>query len=208
MSLQEHLDAIFDADRALRKAEADLLAGPPAELAKLLASAVDSAKREKRPAEAELRMIRLSDLCAQVPGPEMADALLALLDEDGPSVRVQAAEALVDVAFDRYAEVARAIERALERGDAGPKMRELPWVIVEVAEPSAVPLLKRFLAHADAEIAASAVEAAASLGDPAILPALAKLKDDPRMVTVENGDEELEASLGELASEALVALGG
>ncbi len=208
MSLQKNLDAIFDAERSLRKAESELLAGPPHELAKLLKDAVAAAKQQPNRAEAELRMIRLTDLCAQVPGPEMADALIAILDDDHPSVRVQAAEALVDVAYDRYSEVARAVERAIEHGEQGVALRELPWVIAEVAEPSAVALLKRFLSHTDAEIAASAVEAMASLGDPSAVPHLEKLKNDTRMVTIEDGDEELEATLGDLASEAISSLAG
>lgn len=210
MSLQKHLDAIFDAERSLRKAEVELLAGQPRELVSLLATAVDAAKQNPNRGEAELRLIRLSDLCAQVHGPEMCDALIRVLDDDNPSVRVQAAEAIVDVAYDRYAEVARAIERAIARGDDGPAMRELPWVIAEVAEPSAVQLLKLFLAHADAEVAASGVEAMASLGDPSAIPFLEKLADDPRMVTIDDGDgeEESEATVGELASECIAALGG
>jgi HEAT repeat protein len=141
-----------------------------------------------------------------VPGEAMADALLAILDEEQPSVRVQAAEALVDVAYDRYAEVARAIERALARNDDGPAMQELPWVLAEVAEPSAVPLVTRFLAHTNEEIVASAIEALTRLGDPQAVQALKKLVNDPRVVTVEEGDEEFTSTVGELASEAIEVL--
>jgi HEAT repeat protein len=208
MSLQKHLDAIFDAERSLRKSEVELLAGQPREVVGLLSAAVDAAKQNANRGEAELRLIRLSDLCAQVHGPEMCDALIRVLDDENPSVRVQAAEAIVDVAYDRYAEVARAIERAIERGNQGHALRELPWVIAEVAEPSAVVLLKRFLSHEDPEIAASGIEAMASLGDPSAVPFLEKLTDDPRMVTIDDGEEESEATVGELASEAITALGG
>lgn len=208
MSLQHHLDAIFDAERQLRKAESALLAGAPTDVANLLASAVDSARGEANAREAELRLVRLADLCAQVPGPEMTDALVKILDDENPSVRVQAAEALVDVAYDRYAEVARAIERAVERGEGGPAMRELPWVIAEVAERGAASLLTRFLTHEDAEIAASAVDAIAQLGDPSALDALQALALDRRQVTVEDGDEEFDTTLGELAREAIEALHG
>ena len=122
MSLADQLRAIFEAERALRRAESELLQGDPQELSALLTQAVATAKGTHDPAEAELQLTRLADLCAQVPGDAMADAMLAILDEDQPSVRVQAAEALVDVAYDRYAEVARAIERTLSRGDDGPAM--------------------------------------------------------------------------------------
>lgn len=205
-TLAPQLQSIFEAERALRKAESELLQGDPKALEALLSEAVSQAKAETDPYEAELRLTRLSDLCAQVPGDAMADALLSILDEEQPGVRVQAAEALVDVAYDRYAEVARAVERALARGDDGPAMQELPWVIAEVAEPSAVGLIGRFLLHQNEEVVASAIEALARLGDPAGVPALRKLAKDPRVVTVEEGDEEFTSTLGELASEAIETL--
>ena len=206
MSLTDQLRAIFDAERALRQAESQLLQADHKSLEDLLSQAVAAAKAERDPYEAELRLTRLADLCAQVPGEAMADALLSILDEEQPSVRVQAAEALVDVAYDRYAEVARAIERALARNDDGPAMQELPWVLAEVAEPSAVPLVTRFLNHANEEIVASAIEALTRLGDPQAVQALKKLVNDPRVVTVEEGDEEFTSTVGELASEAIEVL--
>jgi HEAT repeat protein len=196
MSLATQLQAIFDAERALRRAESELLQGDPKQLQTLLTQAVADAKAQDDPAEAEL----------QLTGDTMADALLAILDEDQPGVRVQAAEALVDVAYDRYAEVARAIERMLSRGDDGPAMQELPWVIAEVAEPSAVALIGRFLLHRNEEVVASAIEALARLGDPAAVAGLKKLAKDPRVVTVEEGDEEFTSTLGELAEEAIETL--
>jgi HEAT repeat protein len=206
MSLESQLQAIFEAERSLRRAESELLAGSPKQVSELLARAVEEAKAESDPHEAELRLSRLADLCAQVPGEPMVEALIAILDEEQPGVRVQAAEALVDVAFDRYAEVARAIERTLERGQDGPALQELPWVLAEVAEPSAAGLIGRFLEHANEEVVASAIEALARLGDPAAVSALRKLAKDPRVVTVEEGDEEFTSTLGELASEAIDVL--
>ena len=206
MSLTDQLKAIFDAERALRQAESQLLQADHKALEDLLSQAVAAAKAERDPYEAELRLTRLADLCAQVPGEAMADALLSILDEEQPGVRVQAAEALVDVAYERYAEVARAIERALQRGDDGPAMQELPWVLAEVAEPSAVPLVTKFLNHGNEEIVASAIEALTRLGDPQAVTALKKLVSDPRVVTVEEGDEEFTSTVGELASEAIEVL--
>jgi HEAT repeat protein len=206
MSPKDNLTAIFDADRALRKAEAELVKADASALAELLAIAVDEAKALKDGDESELRLVRLADLCAQVPGQRMADALVRILDEDNPAVRVQAAEALVDVAYDRYVEVARAIETLLETGGKGPAMRELPWVLAEVAEPSAAKLISRFLSQETAEIVASAIEALAQLGDPSVVPALRKLQDDPREVTMDDGHEEHTTTVGELAGEAVEAL--
>jgi HEAT repeat protein len=136
----------------------------------------------------------------------MANALVRILDEENPAVRVQAAEALVDLAYERYVEVARAIEQLLDNGAKGPAMRELPWVLAEVAEPSAAKLIGRFLGQETAEIVASAIEALAQLGDPSAVPALRKLQDDPREVTMDDGHEEQTTTVGELASEAVEAL--
>ena len=202
----EQLEALFAAERSLRSAEAALLQSPPAELQAVLVRAIDQASTLPDRAEAELRLRRLADLCAQVEGPEMADALIVILNDDNPAVRVEAAEALVDVAYDRYAEVARAVERAVAAGSNGTALRELPRVIAEVAEPSAAPLISRFLAHEDAEIAGSAVEALARLGDPTAISALQKFVDDRREVTVDDGDTELTTTVGELAQEAIETL--
>jgi HEAT repeat protein len=206
MSPKDHLTAIFDADRALRTAEAQLVKADANALAELLAMAVDEAKALTDAAEAELRLVRLADLCAQVPGQPMVDALVRILDEENPAVRVQAAEALVDVAYDRYVEVARSIERMLEGGADGPAMRELPWVLAEVGEPSAAKLISRFLTQETPEIVASAIEALAQLQDPSAVPALRKLQVDAREVTMDDGHEEHTTSIGYLASEAVEAL--
>jgi HEAT repeat protein len=205
-SPKDHLTAIFDADRALRKAEAQLVKADAGALAELLALAVDEAKSVDDSEESELRLVRLADLCAQVPGQPMVDALVRILDEENPAVRVQAAEALVDVAYDRYVEVARAIEQMLDKGEQGPAMRELPWVLAEVAEPSASRLISRFLSSDTPEIVASAIEALAQLGDPSAVPALRKLQEDPRAVTMDDGHEEHTTTVGVLASEAVEAL--
>ena len=202
------LTALFDADRALRSQEKALLAAPGAALSKLLAGAVAEARALSDRKEAIMRLERLADLCAQVDGPEMVDQLIAILDDDAPSVRVQAAEALVDVGFERYAEVARGIERALERGAQETALKELPWVLAEIAEPSARPLIGRFLQHRDVEVVASAVEALAELGDPAAAKDLEPLRDDPRPVELDEEDGEITATLGDLVSETLASLVG
>jgi HEAT repeat protein len=206
MTLKDNLAKLFDADRSLRAAEQDLLSKDPGKLVELLAGATQDALALSDDQEAGMRLERLADLCAQVEGPEMVDTLIAILGSELPSVRVQAAEALVDVAFERYAEVARGVERALAGKAQGPSMQELPWVIVEVAEPSAIGLIKGFLTHDDVEVVASAVEALASLGNPAAAQELRFLSDDPRPVELDEYDGEVSATLGELVSEAIVAL--
>jgi HEAT repeat protein len=207
-SPKDTLAALFDAERSLRQHEDALFDADQASVSKQLAGAVTEAKALSDRKEASLRLERLADLCAQVQGPEMTDALIAILDDEAPSVRVQAAEALVDVGFERYAELARGIERALARGERGPAMQELPWVLCEIAEPSARPLIARFLQLDDVEVIASAVEALAELGDPKAVAELLPLQDDPRTVSLGDEGAEVTATLGELVRETIEALQG
>ncbi len=207
MSLPEHLNAVFAADRAVREAEARLLGeGDEAALSELFAMAVAQAKALSDRAEATARLERLADLCAQVPGPAMADALVSILDDEEPSVRLAAGEALLDVGYERYAEVARAVERALERGASGAAMGELPYVLAEIGEPSALRLIRRFLDNPKADVVAAAIEALAQLGDPEAIADLEELVDDTRTVTFEEFEEETTATVGELAAAAIEEL--
>lgn len=204
MPLRSHLDAIFAADRSAREAEARMLAeGDDDALADLLARATTEALELGDREEAAIRLERLADLCAQVSGPRMVDAMIAILGHEEPAVRVAAGEALLDVGYERYAEVARAIERALDAGTGGPAMQELPWILSEIGEPSALPLVRRFLSHEDAEVVAAAVEALAMLGEPDAIDDLSKLTDDERVVAIDEFEHETTATLGELARAAI-----
>jgi HEAT repeat protein len=208
MSLSDELQRIFDADRALRSAEKALLRKKSAgELVSLLAVETKNALAMDDRQEGTMRLERLADLCAQVPGPAMADALIAILNDVEPRVRVAAGEALRDVGYERYAEVARAIERALDRGDTGPAMSELPWVLAEIAEPSALSLIRRFLDHLSADVVAAAIEALSQLGEPEAAEDLKRFIDDTRSVTIEDFEDETKTTLGELAQDALRELG-
>jgi HEAT repeat protein len=207
MSANDLITRIFDAERTLRAAENELLAMPQNTVADVLSMATDTAMNLEDDAEASMRLERLAEVCARVPGPKMADALIRILDHDSPQARVQAAEALRDVGFDRYAELARAIERALDRNHEGQSMLELPWVLAEIGEPSALPLIKRFLGHEDGEVVASAIESIMSLGDPAGIELLQPLTEDDREVELDDSEDE-SATVGELALEAIAALEG
>lgn len=200
---QKALRSIFAADRDGRRAEDALLANKPNVVIRALRQAVADAIALCDRDEAEMRLIRLSDLCAQLPGPEMVDALIDILDEEEPPVRVAAAEALLDVAYSRYAEVARSIERALDGGRRGPVMAELPAVLAEVGEPSALPLLKRFLDHAEADAVAAAIESMSTLGDPAAVEVLRPLVDDKRRVEFPEFEDETGTTIGQLAREVI-----
>jgi len=208
MSLPDELQRIFDADRALHTAESVLLRKKgSAELIELLERGTQNALQMRDRPEAIMRLERLADLCAQVPGPRMTDALIAILGDAEPRVRVAAGEALRDLGYERYAEVARGIERALDCNTEGPAMSELPWVLAEIAEPSALTLIRRFLDHPSPDVAAAAIEALAQLANPEALPDLQRFVGDTRVVVIEDFEDETKTTLGELAEDALEMLG-
>jgi HEAT repeat protein len=207
MSLPDELQCIFDSDRVLRQAESKLLRNKGSdELVALLERETENALRMEDRTEGAMRLERLADLCAQVPGPRTTDALIAILNDREPRVRVAAGEALRDLGYERYAEVARGIERALSRNADGLSMSELPWVLAEIAEPSALPLIRRFLDHPSPDVIAAAIEALAQLRDPDSISDLERFMSDPRVVTIEDFEDETKTTLGELAADALEIL--
>ena len=202
------LSALFDADKALRAAEdAFLESGDEKALAGVIAGAVRDAFALVDPEEQEVRLMRLADLCAQVQGPETVDALLSILDHDEPAVRNEAGESLLDVAYERFKEVALGVERLLAKGHAGHSMEELPFVLGEIRDPDPVPLVARFLEHPRPEVVAAGIEALASYGDPAAIRHLEKLTEDAREVTLPDLDDAT-ASIGDLAADAIAELEG
>jgi len=208
MSLPDELQRIFDADRMLQEAESVLLRKKSsAEVIALLEQETENALHMQDRKEGTMRLERLADLCAQLPGPRMTDALIAILNDGEPRVRVAAGEALRDLGYERYAEVARGIERALDRHADGLAMSELPWVLAEIAEPSALPLIRRFLDHPNADVVAAAIEALAQLANPGALSDLERFVGDSRVVTIEDFEDETKTTLGELAEDALEMLG-
>lgn len=208
MSSEQLLTAIFDADRALHQKEAEFVKGKPKALAEILTAAADEAFAIDDLDEQEMRLIRLSDLCAQVPTPKTVATLVRILDVDAPEVRVAAGEALQDVAYDHYAPFAQEIDKLLGAKHSGPVMAELPFILAEIGEASAPDHLKEFLSLDDADAVAAAIEAAMLLGEPGIEDGLSALASDTRRVMIEGVDEETSVSIGELATQALAALEG
>lgn len=199
------LASLFDAERALRNAEESFFSsGEPEALAKSLGEATKEALALAPGDERSIRLYRLATLASELPGPEPIDALLSILDEDDLSARAEAGESLLELAYDRFKEVAAAIEARLDAKHDGPSMEELPFVLTEVFDPDPIPLVSRFLSHARADVVASAIEALATYGDPAALAKLRPLTGDKRTVVV--ADLESEATIGELAREAIAAL--
>jgi HEAT repeat protein len=207
-SPDQHLSAMFAADRTLARAEESFLdSAPPGQLLDTLERALAAAEKDEDEDESILRIRRIVDLAAQLEGPKTVTILLRALDHGEPSVRVEAGEALLDVAYERFKEVGRAVEKLLDAKHAGTSMEELPFVLAEVYDPDPLPLILRFLEHPSAEVVASAIEATVQRGDPLAIRALERLLDDKRRVTLPDV-EDAEAPLGDLAADAIAALAG
>lgn len=158
----------------------------------------------------ELKMA--SDLISQRPFEDATVLLLDVLSHEHPAVRVEAGEALLELAYERYKEVAQCVEKLL--AETSPTqgqltaLEELPFILSEVHDPDPLPLLKKFLVHPHAEVVASALEVISYQGDPEdehLLSQLQKLTSDKRKVTVPEMDD-AEVSLGDLVKEAMAHL--
>jgi HEAT repeat protein len=209
-AINRSLNELFDAERNVRRVHDELSALPTNELLDALGAALSSALREPNEDEASLRLVRISALLGEHEGPRVLDALIDVLSSDHPEARRAAGEELEALAFERFKEVAGGVERALKRLPVGsPALPELPYILGEVPEPGVVRLLGQFLAHRDADAVAAAIEALAEIGDPQAIKLLEPLVDDTRTVELaDDGSEDTsEASLGELASEAIELLG-
>jgi len=206
-SIQGIIERLQRAEEDVRRLQDELIDSANNERKDTLASlkeAVLEGLGEGEGVEAAIALVPLAEVLGELEGPEVCDLLVDLLSAEEPEVRFVAGRALQDLAFDRFKEVAEATERAVKRlPTASHALRELPFVIAEVAEPGAPRILKGYLAHADAEVVASAIEALASIGDPAAVPELRKLTSDPRTVQIDDDQGEAQASIGALAQEAI-----
>jgi HEAT repeat protein len=158
------------------------------------------ADRTMRRAEAALLRTRSSDELVALLAHETKEAL-SMEDRREATMRL---ERLADLCAQVHGP---AIERALDRGDDGLAMSELPWILAEIAEPSALPLIRRFLDHPNADVVAAAIEALSQLQEPEAAQDLLRFVGDKRVVTIEDFEDETKTTIGELAEEALEALG-
>jgi HEAT repeat protein len=210
--LNKLLDSLFDAERAVRAAHAELEHAPADALVPALEEAVKGAMQNDDEDERVLRLVRAASLLGELEGPKVVDLLIDILGSDDPEARHAAGEALEDLAYDRFKEVALGVERAVERLPRGSvALVELPYLLADVPEGGVLKLLDRFLAHPEADVVAAAIEALVEFGDPTAQTALTRLEKDARTVQLEDDEgEEGKVSLGELAKEAkqLLAAGG
>ena len=132
------LEALFDAERAARRAHDELLdaatRGRPAARSRRPRATRSTLDDED---EASLRLVRVAALLGEMQGPRVVDLLVDILGCDEPEARHAAGEALEGLAFDRFKEVALGVERALERlPEASPALSELPYLLAEVPSPA------------------------------------------------------------------------
>src|SRR5580698_9960444 len=143
------LPDLFDAERSVRRLHAQLAKTDPTVLLSALAAAVPAAVGEQED-EATLRLVRVAALLAELEGPKPVDLLIDILGCDEPEARHAAGEALEELAFDRFKEVALGTERALGRLPPGnPALLELPYLLSGIGEPGVRKLLGRFLLNED-----------------------------------------------------------
>lgn len=204
------LKALFDAERAVREAQDELVTADPLVLIPILERSTHEALDldELDEDESSLRLVRLAALLGELQGDRVVDLLIDILGCDEPDARQAAGEALTGLAWDRFKEVALGVERALERLPEGnPALSELPYLLAELPEPGAVKLIGRFLGHRDSDAVAAAVEALVESGDRAVLPLLDPLAADTRTVQLEDeGGTQGQATIGELVAEARALL--
>lgn len=209
-SIDATLNELFDAERATRRLHDELAERPADELLDALEGSLTQALKEPREEEASLRLVRIAALLGELEGPRPVDLLIDVLASEHPEARASAGEQLEELAFDRFKEVAKGVERALKRLPVGsPALPELPYILAEIPEPGVMKLLGQFLQHADPDAAAASIEALVEMGDPGGAKLIEPLLGDTR--TVELADEDVdgegsEVTLGELAEEALEIL--
>lgn len=211
LSIDQSLNALFDAERTVRRLHDELARQPEAALLAALTDAIASALKESDEDEAGLRLVRISSLLGELEGPGVVDALIDILSSENPEARSHAGEVLESLAFDRFKEVARGVEKALKRLPVGsPALPELPYILVEIPEPGVTKLLGQFLRHGDADAVAAAIEALVQVGDASAAKMIEPLIDDMRTVELDEdgSDGSTELTLGELAEEALEILSG
>ena len=208
-AIDKTLNDLFDAERNVRRLHDELASLPPNDLLDALSGALAAALRETNEDEASLRLVRIAALLGEHEGPRAVDALIDVLSSDHPEARRAAGEELEALAYERFKEVAGGVERALKRLPIGsPALPELPYLLAEIPEPGVIKLLGQFLAHADPDAVAAAIEAIAELGDPQAIKLLEPLAHDERTVELADDGSEAtsEASIGELATEAIELL--
>ncbi|MFO0555037.1 MAG: hypothetical protein U0271_42055 [Polyangiaceae bacterium] len=206
--LDQTISQMFEAERRVRKLHNELADSDEGPLLDAVSRAIEAALKESDENEASLRLERLAVLLGEREGARVVDLLIDVLASEFPDARAAAGEQLEGLAFDRFKEVAKGVERAVKRlPDGSPALPELPYIVAQVPEPGVSKLLKLFLEHRDPDAVAAAIEASVEIGDVSQVDALERLSKDGRTVEVtDEEDESATVTIGELALEAMDVL--
>jgi HEAT repeat protein len=138
----------------------------------------------------------------------VADALVDILSSPHTQARLEAGEQLTGMALEDFSVVGAAVERALRRLPAeSPALLELPYLLIETQQPEVIELLGKALRHSHPDVVAAAIEALAAFGEPEAIALLEPLCNDKRTSALgEDEGDRFEATLGELASDAIELL--
>ena len=210
-SVEKVLAKLFHAQREARSFADEIAAEPPEMVLPVLVQAIEQAR--SRPSEEDriLELEAVAQILGEMEGPRAVDALVDILGSEEPAARHAAGLVLEEVAFERFKEVALAIERALRDLPADHvALTELPYLLIDVPEPGVVKLLHKFLDHPSEEVVAAAIEACVEVGDPSIIQSLVHLEKDTRVVELDEEEEtqgpSAAVTIGELAKEARLML--
>ncbi len=201
------LHRLFDAERAVRglRDEVDAAARRGAGATfDAVGLAITAARAEASEDERTLRLAALAGVLGELSGARAVDLLIDILASEEAEARHAAGSELEELASHRFKEVALGVERALGRlPDESPALSELPYILADIPEPGVTKLLGLFLAHRAPDAVAAGIDVAVLTGDRALLPALAKLAGDKRVVAVDDDEnEDARATIDELAREA------
>jgi HEAT repeat protein len=215
MPKQEKIDvaaslaALFKAERDARKISDRLLHAPHAEVLDQITQAIAEARKQTSDQERGLRLVCLTRVLRNVPGPKAVDLLVDILNDDVEEARVAAGMVLEDMASERLGDVQRGIQRAIEHLPVGSiALCEIPFVVLGLEDVDVLKMLQPLLAHADPEAVGAAIEALVELADPAAIALIEPLCNDTRTIRMDDestGDSE-QISVGDLATDAVEAL--
>ncbi len=203
------LDALFKAERDLRKVSSQLLHAPHADLIDRIARSIVDARKQQSEEERALRLVCLTRVLRSVPGPKAVELLIDILNDDEEEARVAAGMMLEDMSSDRMGDVQRGLKRAIEQLPSGSiALCEIPFVALGLEDGDVISMLKPLLTHQDPEAVSAAIEALVELADPAAIALLEPLRNDARKIRMddESTGESEDITVGDLASDAIDAL--
>lgn len=204
MGAPETLALLFDAERNVRTLHAELAKAQVDVVLPAIERAITESLALSDHEEAALRQVRCAELLGEMKEARAIDKLIDLMGEGEPEARIVAGEALQELGYSRFKDVALGVERALARlAPASPALSEIPYMLAEIPEPGVMVLLKKFLQRKDAESVAAAIEALAEVGDPEAIPMLEPLEKDKRVISMDELEEGTTITIGELAAEAI-----